>query len=69
MPDKDWINDGNGWWRKIASDGTWLVWNESWGGNCHSNHCHVSSENAKCKYPNYKPSRLGREALKKELGL
>lgn len=67
MSDKDWINDGNGWFRKYASDGTWLIWNESWGGNKHTDHCHVSSPFVKCKYPNFKKSRLARKELQKEL--
>lgn len=62
-----WIDDGHGWWRKVASDGTWLVWNESWGGNRHTHHCHVSGDNAQCTYRNFKPSKLALKALKAEL--
>lgn len=57
MGHDDWKFEGDGWWYNQRPDGTWLVWNESWGGNKNQNHVHISDTSDARQFGNYKPLR------------
>jgi hypothetical protein len=56
MAHDDWESHGDGWWTNERSDGSVLIWHESWGQKNYK-HLHMSKADALRQFGVYKPVR------------